>query len=57
MWSTIICMMCNGENFQISPSTAKAEKQMREFTRFHFNVPCQLCFSERERASVVVLGL
>jgi hypothetical protein len=27
MWSTIICMMCNGENFQISPRLPKRKNQ------------------------------
>jgi len=42
MWSTIICMMCNGENFQISPRLPKRKKQMREITRFisMFHVSC-----------------
>ena len=27
MWSTIICMMCNGENFQISPRLPKRKNK------------------------------
>ena len=55
MWSTIICMMCGGENFQISPRLPKRKnKCVRSLVYF---MPCLLWIFERERASVVVWSL
>ena len=44
-------MMCNGEKLQISPRLPKEKKCARPIV---YLFSCQLCFSERERASVVM---